>query len=349
MKFAKSGPGPYTITEFVAGAAAALNGQFKIGDLLHSVDNQSVYELDPAQTTQLILGQPGTEVVFGITNPPQLEKIAAPANVREQSFVRGETGGLGIGFAKGAEWLEYVVTQLSSDGPAQRSGAIQSGEQMISVDGQLIIALTVDQVKALIVGQPGSSVIIGVAPPLQQSAAQQQPVNMMSVVVTRGDTGGIGLGFSRLTKEYTSGPFVIKKLVPAGAAEQSGQFLVGDLLCGVDVSPVHDLTLDQVKALILGPVGSTVNLTIFRPPPHEVAKMAEAATIAANAQKALKSAAIPQVSRGIVANVEVQIGQQQQEQQKQQMQIQQQVSFRAYVYMYTLIHVRVCTCTHSSM
>ena len=105
MKFAKSGPGPYTITEFVAGvgacsparqaqlsfnelilwvsvhlvmptslllpldanifwlvslfsilvvyhewhtnlthihqAAAALNGQFKIGDLLHSVDNQS--------------------------------------------------------------------------------------------------------------------------------------------------------------------------------------------------------------------------------------------------------------------------------------------------------------------
>ena len=41
-------------------------------------------------------------------------------------------------------------------------------------------------VKDLIVGQPGSSVIIGVAPPLQQSAAQQQPLNMMSVVVTRG-------------------------------------------------------------------------------------------------------------------------------------------------------------------
>jgi len=41
-------------------------------------------------------------------------------------------------------------------------------------------------VKALIVGQPNTSVVLGLAPPLQQSATQQQPVNMMSVVVTRG-------------------------------------------------------------------------------------------------------------------------------------------------------------------
>jgi len=43
---------------------------------------------------------------------------------------------------------------------------------------------------------------------------------LCSYVHIAGDTGGIGLGFSRLTKEYTSGPFVIKRLVPAGAAEQ---------------------------------------------------------------------------------------------------------------------------------
>jgi len=41
--------------------------------------------------------------------------------------------------------------------------------------------------------------------------------NVFDVALNRAATGGIGLGFSRLTPADTSGPFVVQQLIPGAA------------------------------------------------------------------------------------------------------------------------------------
>merc|ERR1712216_250199 len=60
IQFEKANPGPFKIKSLTEGGSAALSGKIKAGDLLHGVNDNSVYELDPMQTTQLILGPPGS-------------------------------------------------------------------------------------------------------------------------------------------------------------------------------------------------------------------------------------------------------------------------------------------------
>ena len=57
-------------------------GQISVGDLLHGIGDHPVYELDPAQTTALILGSPGSEISLWISDAdydPDAEETGAPA------------------------------------------------------------------------------------------------------------------------------------------------------------------------------------------------------------------------------------------------------------------------------
>jgi len=55
--------------------------------------------------------------------------------------------------------------------------------------------------------------------------------------------------------------FIIKELLPGGAAAECGLITVGDRLVSVDGRKVHGLPLQQVQALIRGPPATTVTLT----------------------------------------------------------------------------------------
>merc|ERR1719253_2548216 len=127
---------------------AAQSGKIKTGDLLHAVDNTSVYQLNVEQAVSIIKGQPLSDVTLWITQPDAAAGVGAtqapqPAGVRNQIFVRGATGGLGIGFVKPDAPLghPYVVTELTPGGPAAISGAVKPGDTILSVDGKPITQL----------------------------------------------------------------------------------------------------------------------------------------------------------------------------------------------------------------
>ena len=90
---------------------------------------------------------------------------------------------------------------------------------------------------------------------------------VIHVVLTRGASGGIGLGFSRATAEQQSGPFIIKQMVPGSVVERSQQIVLGDMLEAVDNISVRDKSVEQVREIILGAPGSSVTLSITRKPP----------------------------------------------------------------------------------
>jgi carboxyl-terminal processing protease len=69
-------------------------------------------------------------------------------------------------------------------------------------------------------------------------------------------TGSIGLNLT-----MTKGMVRVANPIPHGPAEQAG-LVAGDMIVAVDDGPLVGLTLDQVSALLRGPVDSTVMLTV---------------------------------------------------------------------------------------
>ena len=81
-------------------------------------------------------------------------------------------------------------------------------------------------------------------------------------VDTNAGIAGIGIQFSK----NGPGPFSIQGLTSGGAAAMCGRISVGDLLHGVDDTPVYELDPQQTMKLILGPGGSVVTLWISKVP-----------------------------------------------------------------------------------
>ena len=120
---------------------------------------------------------------------------APQSDVRYQIFVRGATGGLGLGFVKpdSPPGHPYIVTELAPGGAADISGAVKPGDTILFVDNKPVTDLEPAQVRELIVGPPTSSVVLGLGKPVPIPT----PPNLKNIVLNRAETGGIGLGFNR--------------------------------------------------------------------------------------------------------------------------------------------------------
>ena len=73
------------------------------------------------------------------------------------------------------------------------------------------------------------------------------------VLLTRGSTGGIGLGFRG--HAATTGPFPVDMLVPGSPAEHCQRIRPGDLIIAVNNVSAQSLSVDQVRELIVGNAG----------------------------------------------------------------------------------------------
>jgi C-terminal processing protease CtpA/Prc len=58
ISFARTQAGPYTVIELSSQGAAHRTGLLKSGDLIHSIDQQSLYNLDSQQVSKLLTGPP---------------------------------------------------------------------------------------------------------------------------------------------------------------------------------------------------------------------------------------------------------------------------------------------------
>jgi C-terminal processing protease CtpA/Prc len=83
-----------------------------------------------------------------------------------------ELCGIGVVLAQNPEG-ELLVSSMNEGGPAARSNLIKQGDVMHTIDNVDVYCQTIDQVRPLIVGLPGSTVVLGF-----QRPGMRRPVNV---------------------------------------------------------------------------------------------------------------------------------------------------------------------------
>ena len=106
-------------------------------------------------------GYAGYQVAHGPPGAPEPEK---PADQ--------ELCGIGVVLAQNAQG-ELLVMSMNEGGPAARSNLIKQGDVMHTIDGVDVYCQTIDQVRPLILGLPGSTVVLGF-----QRPGMRRPVNV---------------------------------------------------------------------------------------------------------------------------------------------------------------------------
>ncbi|EKX54453.1 hypothetical protein GUITHDRAFT_132181 [Guillardia theta CCMP2712] len=93
---------------------------------------------------------------------PQLS--SQPLATREVEIFRGASNapgqmtGIGIVFGKSSPASYYVITSFN-EGTAKQSGQVQLEDYLLAVDGVNVTDMSVDQIRSMIIGQPGTKLI----------------------------------------------------------------------------------------------------------------------------------------------------------------------------------------------
>jgi C-terminal processing protease CtpA/Prc len=90
----------------------------------------------------------------------------------EQKSADQELCGIGVVLAQNAQG-ELLVMNMNEGGPAARSNLIKTGDVMHTIDSVDVYCQTIDQVRPLILGLPGSTVVLGF-----QRPGMRRPVNV---------------------------------------------------------------------------------------------------------------------------------------------------------------------------
>jgi hypothetical protein len=74
-----------------------------------------------------------------------------------------------------------------------------------------------------------------------------------------GKPAGVGIYF-----QESGSDIVVNHLIRGGSAERSGKVVAGDIIVSIDDNDVRSNGVGQMRNFIVGPEGSTVNLTFVR-------------------------------------------------------------------------------------
>lgn len=99
-------------------------------------------------------------------------KVAGAGAPEPEKPADQELVGIGVVLAQNAQG-ELLVVSMNEGGPAARSNLIKQGDVMHTIDGVDVYCQTIDQVRPLIVGLPGSTVVLGF-----QRPGMRRPVNV---------------------------------------------------------------------------------------------------------------------------------------------------------------------------
>ena len=88
---------------------------------------------------------------------------------RGQAAPGSTVGGIGVQYSKWASRVDpsipWIISLVVADGPAHKAGVVQ-GESLLQVDGKEVSMLTTEQIRAMILGVPGSRVRLLLGPPV---------------------------------------------------------------------------------------------------------------------------------------------------------------------------------------
>ncbi|KAJ1485902.1 hypothetical protein T484DRAFT_1791910 [Baffinella frigidus] len=75
--------------------------------------------------------------------------------------VAGILGGVGVVFQAGASGEGLTVASLAIDGPAGKSGQVEAGDVLVSIDDVDVRGKSAEGLAQFILGPPGSKVVLG--------------------------------------------------------------------------------------------------------------------------------------------------------------------------------------------
>eukprot|EP00288_Rhodomonas_lens_P016352 CAMPEP_0177705350 /NCGR_PEP_ID=MMETSP0484_2-20121128/8662_1 /TAXON_ID=354590 /ORGANISM="Rhodomonas lens, Strain RHODO" /LENGTH=634 /DNA_ID=CAMNT_0019216773 /DNA_START=191 /DNA_END=2091 /DNA_ORIENTATION=+ len=206
------------------------------------------------------------------------------------------------------------IANMDPEGAAARTGYVHIGDMLYEVDDKSAVGLNGQQLKNMILGQPGTQVTLGLrrqngpvfyvrviraqpkqrpAPagparqpqpqqPVQRAAPPPPPQRQIPQDTRRAraadnddpDDPPVGIGIG-LAQDST-GNLCISSLMPGSPALRSGLVEEGDTLQTVDGVDVRGMTPEQVRPLIMGKAGSFVTVSVQRGNTQIVARMARA-------------------------------------------------------------------------
>ena len=93
-------------------------------------------------------------------------------STEQLNLIRGPTGGVGLGISRAERSGPFVVRQLVPGGSVEQSKRVQVGDQLHEVGGVSVHDKSLDEVKVLILGQPGTALSLKYYSPTPDERAQ---------------------------------------------------------------------------------------------------------------------------------------------------------------------------------
>jgi C-terminal processing protease CtpA/Prc len=176
---------------------------------------------------------------------------------------------VGIGIRVGATQSGALhITGIPDDGPAGRSGLLNVGDVIHSVDGFGVHKMALQEVMSLILGAPGSVITLGVQRGSDSSRRlifatmtrdHRRQVVIDDVVQRVIQRVGIVL------EKTASGVLIIRQIIPGSATAGVPGLEAGDAVVSIDGKFVTFWDPSQAYRLIDGPDGTSFTLRIWRP------------------------------------------------------------------------------------
>jgi C-terminal processing protease CtpA/Prc len=217
--------------------------------------------------------------------------VTSTASVGSEKF---EISGVGVTLKMGEDGMCYVHDILEG-GPAERNGCLSHGDRMLAINDISLEGKRFDDCARILNGSMGTGAhldLISVGD-FGSSEPQVKRISLRRTWVPdvvwnaggddsaprldeTGDTGsalkqanvlhGVGITF---TKTQSDSTFSVKRVTEGGPADVAGTIRSGDIIKTVDGVSVERKSYRQFARMILGPLGSIVQLGIERGPERE--------------------------------------------------------------------------------
>ncbi|XP_043224900.1 membrane-associated guanylate kinase, WW and PDZ domain-containing protein 1-like isoform X6 [Amphibalanus amphitrite] len=197
--------------------------------------------------------------------PASVPRLPRPHWVETSVTLDRHETGFGFRIVGGTEEGSQVsIGHIVPGGAADLDGRLQTGDEIIYVDGQLVIGSSHHHVVQLM-SRAGGRVQLGVrrllSPAARPRHAPPAPAYPYEVTVTRG--AGEGFGFVIISSAGRVGA-TIGRVLDGSPAARCGRLFVGDRVLAVNGTPIAGLHHDQVVTLIKEG-GLRVTLTLGPP------------------------------------------------------------------------------------
>ncbi|KAG5196229.1 hypothetical protein JEQ12_010915 [Ovis aries] len=231
------------VTKIIDGGAAQKDGRLQVGDRLLMVNNYSLEEVTHEEAVAILkntsdvvylkVGKPTTIYMTDPYGPPDITHCKEP---RKVVLHKGSTG-LGFNIVGGEDGEGIFVSFILAGGPADLSGELQRGDQILSVNGIDLRGASHEQAAAALKGAGQTVTIIAQYQPEDYARFEAKIHDLREQMMNHSMSSGSGsLRTNQKRSLYVRAMFDYDKSKDSGLPSQGLSFKYGDILHVINAS-----------------------------------------------------------------------------------------------------------------